>query len=159
MAIVIKSGLLDDPQVVELLVIHWTRARAEAAAGKSHALDLSQLKAPGIRFFSAWDGSTLLGTVAIKTLSLKHGEVKSMHTAEASRRRGVASALLRHVINTARADGKDRLSLETHPTPYYGASRALYQRHGFVECGPFGDYTADPASVFMTLELGGGESS
>jgi isocitrate/isopropylmalate dehydrogenase len=32
--------------------------------------------------------------------------------------------------------------------------RALYRKHGFVECAPFGGYLPDPNSVFMSLDLG-----
>jgi putative acetyltransferase len=37
-----------------------------------------------------------------------------------------------------------RLSLETGSWPYFLPARALYARHGFVECGPFGDYRERP---------------
>jgi putative acetyltransferase len=77
-----------------------------------------------------------------------------MHTAEAARGRGVGSALVRHIVAEARTQGMRRLSLETGSWPYFLPARALYARHGFVECGPFGDYREDPNSVFMTIELG-----
>jgi putative acetyltransferase len=76
-----------------------------------------------------------------------------MHTAEAARGRGVGAAMLRHIVGRARAAGLARLSLETGAWPYFAPARALYARHGFVECGPFGDYRPDPHSVFMTLAL------
>jgi putative acetyltransferase len=76
-----------------------------------------------------------------------------MHTAQAARRTGVGSAMLRHIIATARAGGMARLSLETGSWDYFAPARALYARHGFVECDPFGDYVLDPNSVFMTLDL------
>jgi len=149
----IREGGLDDPRVVELLRAHLTRARAETAPGSAHALDLSGLRSPDITFWSAWDGDTLAGVGALKRLSDEHGEVKSMHTAESMRRRGVGAAMLRHIIEAARARGMTRVSLETGSWPYFEPARALYARHGFVECGPFGDYRADPNSVFMTLGL------
>ena len=46
----------------------------------------------------------LLGCGALRVLSAVHGEVKSMHTAEASRRQGAGSALLRHIIAAARSN-------------------------------------------------------
>jgi putative acetyltransferase len=46
-----------------------------------------------------------------------------------------------------------RVSLETGSWPYFDPARALYTRHGFVECAPFGDYRLDPNSTFMTLAL------
>src|SRR5918996_2499739 len=147
----ILEGGLDDPRVVALLHTHLTRARAETARGSAHALDLSGLRSPDVTFWSAWEGDAAVGVGALRRLSADHGEVKSMHTAEAARGRGVGSALLRQIMAMARARGMSRLSLETGSWPYFLPARALYARHGFVECGPFGEYRADPNSVFMTL--------
>jgi putative acetyltransferase len=149
----IVEGGLDDPRVVALLDTHVARARAETARGSAHALDLTELRAPDVTFWSAWEGDAVVGVGALKRLSADHGEVKSMHTAEAARGRGVGSALLRQIMATARARGMRRLSLETGSWPYFQPARALYARHGFVESAPFGDYREDPNSVFMTLEL------
>jgi putative acetyltransferase len=149
----IVEGGLDDPRVVALLHTHQTRARAETARGSAHALDLSGLRSPDVTFWSAWEGDSVVGVGALRRLSADHGEVKSMHTAEAARGQGVGSALLRQIMATARAGGMSRLSLETGAWPYFAPARALYARHGFVECGPFGDYREDPNSVFMTLVL------
>jgi len=76
-----------------------------------------------------------------------------MHTAQSHRRSGAGSAMLRHIIETARQMGLSRLSLETGAWPYFIAAREFYRRHGFAECPPFGSYVPDPNSVFMTLEL------
>jgi putative acetyltransferase len=152
----IVEGGLDDPRVVELLRVHLARARAETAPGSAHALDLTGLRAADVTFWSAWEGDVVVGVGALKRLAADHGEVKSMHTAEVARGRGVASALLRRIMAEARAAGMTRLSLETGSWPYFMPARALYARHGFAECGPFGEYRADPSSVFMTLELAGG---
>jgi putative acetyltransferase len=76
-----------------------------------------------------------------------------MHVAEAQRGRGVGSALLDHIVATARTRGYARLSLETASFDYFTPARALYARHGFAVCGPFGDYPSDPNSVFLTLQL------
>ncbi len=152
-ALRIVNGGLDEPRVVALLQLHVTRARAETAPGSAHALDLGALRAPEVSFWSAWEGDEPVGVGALKRLSAEHGEIKSMHTAEAARGRGVASALVRYIMAEARARGMRRLSLETGSWAYFLPARALYARHGFVECGPFGDYRADPNSVFMTVTL------
>ncbi len=149
----IVEGGLDHPRVVELLQAHFTRSLAETAPGSAHALDLSGLKSPDVTFWSAWEDETLVGVGALKSLSADHGEVKSMHTVEAARGRGVGSAMLRHIVEAARARGMSRLSLETGSWPYFAPARALYARHGFVECPPFCDYVEDPNSVFMTRSL------
>jgi putative acetyltransferase len=76
-----------------------------------------------------------------------------MHTAQAMRGKRVGSAMLRHIIATARARGMSRLSLETGSWEYFRPARELYRGHGFVECPPFADYVLDPNSVFMSPDL------
>lgn len=149
----IIAGDLDDPHVRALLEHHVATARAETAPGSAHALDVESLKTPDVSFWAAWDGDALLAVGALKRLSNAHGEVKSMHTAQARRRKGVGTAILLHIVDAARAMGLSRLRLETGSWPYFLPARALYKRHGFVECPPFGDYVPDPNSVFMTLDL------
>jgi putative acetyltransferase len=106
-----------------------------------------------VTFWSAWEDDAVVGVGALKRLSADHGEVKSMYTDEAARGRGVGSSMLRHIMAAARARGMSRVSLETGSWPYFAPARALYARHGFVECAPFGDYQPDANSVFMTLAL------
>jgi putative acetyltransferase len=149
----IIQGDLCDPRVIDLLQVHLTSAWAETAPGSAHALDLTGLQSPDISFWTIWDDETLLGVGALKRLSADHGEIKSMHTAQAMRGRGAGSAMLRHIIATARVSGMSRLSLETGSWEYFRPAHALYRSHGFVECPPFADYVLDPNSVFMSLEL------
>ena len=101
----ITPGDLDDPRVVGLFRTHLANARAQTAPGSAHALDLAGLRSPDISFWAAWDGDALLGVGALKRLSADHGEVKSMHTAQSARRRGVGSAMLHHIVAAARASG------------------------------------------------------
>jgi len=149
----ITPGDLSDPRVVELVRIHLTSARAQTAPGSAHALNLDGLRAPDVSVWTMWDEDTLVGVGALKRLSPDHGEVKSMHTASSARRRGLGSAMLRHIIAAAQAGGLKRLSLETGSWDYFRPARELYARHGFVECPPFADYKPDPNSVFMSLDL------
>jgi putative acetyltransferase len=149
----VVQGDLDDSRVIDLLRIHLHRARAETAPGSAHALDIAQLRSPDIDFWTIWDDDVLLGFGALKRLSVDHGEVKSMHTAESVRRKGVGSAMLRHIIAAARAGAMSRLSLETGSWEYFRPAREFYEKHGFVECAPFGDYVLDANSVFMSMEL------
>jgi putative acetyltransferase len=149
----ILPGGLDNPAVQAVLERHVRRARAETGRGSAHALDLEGLRAPDVMFWSVWEDDALVGVGALQRLSASHGEIKSMHTDEASRRTGVATRMLQHIIEAARSAGMTRVSLETGSWPYFAPARALYRKHGFVECSPFGDYAADPNSVFMTLGL------
>ena len=151
--IVIKKDDLTGPEIAELLEEHLRSLFDVTPVKSRHALNLEQLRRPEITFWSAWIDGELAGCAALKELDAEHGEVKSMRTAKAHLRKGVASALLRHVISEANRRGYRRLSLETGARPYFKPAHALYHNFGFGECGPFGDYREDPNSVFMTRDL------
>jgi len=155
----IIQGDFSDPRVLDLLHTHLTSARAQTAPGSAHALDITGLQSPDISFWTIWDDETLLGFGALKRLSADHGEVKSMHIAQSRRRKGAGSTMLRHIIETAKARGMSRVSLETGAWDYFRPARELYKSHGFVECAPFGEYVLDPNSIFMTLDLRDGWNS
>jgi putative acetyltransferase len=76
-----------------------------------------------------------------------------MRTAAAHLRKGVAATMLEHIIEEARRRGYERLSLETGSGPGFDAAHSLYEKYGFSYCGPFANYTDDPFSRFMTIEL------
>jgi putative acetyltransferase len=146
---------LDDPRrddVRALLQQHLDDMHAESPPESVHALDLDALTAPGITFVAAREDGILLGCGAIKVLD-GHGEIKSMRTTDAARGRGVATAVLGWLLDEARRLGLARVSLETGTQEYFRPAVRLYHRHGFVECGPFGDYRLDPFSRFMTITL------
>lgn len=144
---------LTGPEIAALLAEHLEEMYATSPAESVHALDLDRLRAPDITFWSAYDGSDLVGCGALKELNPAHGELKSMRTAAAHRGRGIGAALLTHIVGEARARGYRRLSLETGSQAHFAPARVLYAKHGFTVCGPFGDYHDDPCSVFMTREL------
>jgi putative acetyltransferase len=149
----IRRGDLSDERILALLRYHFEKCHEVTPPGSAHVFDVSRLKAPEIDFWAAWDGEELLGVGAMKPLDAVHGEVKSMHTAETARRRGVGGAILRHIVSTSRERGLTRLSLETGSFAYFEPAVALYRAHGFVDCPPFADYRPDPNSVFLTLSL------
>ncbi len=147
---------VDDPgrdDVVLLLAEHLADMHATSPPESVHALDVDALRVPSVTLWTARSSGVLLGCAALKQLDGAHGEVKSMRTATTSRGGGVATALLLHVLDEARRRGYARLSLETGSQDFFAPARRLYARHGFAECGPFGDYVLDPHSVFFTREL------
>jgi len=149
----IRPGGLDDPRVLNLLRFHVTRALEVSGIESTHALAADALEGPGISFWTAWADGVPLGFGALKELTPDHGEVKSMHVAEQSRGKGVARAIVRHIIAAAKERGYTRLSLETGSMDYFAPARALYRSHGFTECAPFANYRPDPKSTFMTMSL------
>jgi len=147
---------IDDParsEVAALLADHLADMHATSPAESVHALDVSGLLDPAVTFWTARRDGAVLGCAALKELAREHGEVKSMRTTTAARGAGIGAALVRHLIDEAGARGYARLSLETGSQDFFAPARRLYARHGFVECGPFGDYRLDPHSVFFTREL------
>src|SRR5205814_8377599 len=111
------------------------------------------LRRPEITFWTVWESGELLGCGALKELDATHGEIKSMRTAAAHLRKGVARSMLAHILAEARRRGYRRLSLETGSAEAFLPARRLYETFGFDYCGPFDSYVEDPFSVFMTLEL------
>ncbi|CCN71943.1 GNAT family N-acetyltransferase [Vibrio nigripulchritudo] len=149
----IKIDLLDGQEIVALLNEHLEDMYATSPPESVHALDLDALKKPDITFWSAWDEGELLGCAALKQLDDNHAEIKSMRTARTARNRGVASQLLKHVLNVAKERNYSRLSLETGSMEFFKPARTLYEKHGFEYCPPFADYQPDPNSEFMTKKL------
>jgi putative acetyltransferase len=147
---------VDDPlqaDVVALLEGHLADMRATSPPESVHALDPTALVGPGLSFWTLREDGVLLGCAALKELDAGHAEIKSMRTAPAARRRGVASRLLDHVLATARERGYTRLSLETGTQDFFAPARALYISRGFEECGPFASYVLDPHSAFFSRPL------
>jgi putative acetyltransferase len=147
---------IDDPRaedVTALLERHLAYAHAHTAPEEVYALDVGALLDPAVTFFSYRAEGVLLGVAALKRLDAEHAEIKSMHTPEAARGRGIGRALVEYLIGVARARGHRRVSLETGAGPAFAPARALYASAGFRPCPPFGDYEPSPNSACMTLPL------
>jgi putative acetyltransferase len=148
-----RPGKATGPEIQALLNEHLQSMYGLSPPESVHALDIDKLRKPDITFWTAWDGQLLLGCGALKELDPKHGEVKSMRTPSALRRRGAGRAILAHIVETARARSYERLSLETGSMEAFRPAQRLYESFGFAYSGPFGGYVDDPNSVFMTLRL------
>jgi len=149
----IRVDDLSGPEISALIREHLRGMAQQSPPESMHALGLEALRAPEITFWSVWQGSELLGCGALKELDARHGEIKSMRTVAAHSRKGVASSLLRHILEEARRRSYRRVSLETGSMATFVPAQNLYARFGFQPCGPFADYIEDPNSVFMTREL------
>jgi putative acetyltransferase len=144
---------LSRPEIHALLKEHLQNMHELGPPESVHALQLEELRQTDITFWSAWEGRVLLGCGALKELSPLHGEVKSMRTPAALRRRGAGRQMLQRILAAARARGYQRLSLETGSAAAFSPAHRLYESVGFSFSGPFGDYMEDANSVFMTLRL------
>jgi putative acetyltransferase len=136
-----------------LLALHLAGMQANTPPEHVFALDLSGLKTPEITVWTVRDGDAVAGVGALKALGDGTGELKSMRTHPDHLRKGVAAALLDHLIAEARRRGYSRLSLETGRGPDFDPALALYRSRGFANGGAFGDYPASEFNQFLHLKL------
>jgi putative acetyltransferase len=147
---------VDDPlraDVRALLEHHLAFARSESPPEDAHALDLDGLLDPSITLFSFRLDGGLLAVGALKRLDSHHAEVKSMHTEQLARGRGIGRTMVEHLIRVARDSGYHRISLETGSMAAFASARSLYEAAGFELCEPFADYGPSPNSTYMTRLL------
>lgn len=147
---------VDDPRaedVAQLLATRLGFSRGVTPAGYAFALDVDQLVDPDVTFVSARTEGALVGIAALRRLDATHGEIKSMHTRESERGRGVRRALVEQIVAFAGRAGYRRLMLETGTTEEFAPARALYARIGFEPCEAFVEYRPSPYNTFMSLSL------
>ena len=109
----IELNDLSRPEIADLLKEHVASMFVHSPPESVHALPIEGLRSPDIAFWSVWEKGELLGCGALKELDPQHGEIKSMRTASAHLRKGVARAVVRQIIAEAKRRGYRRLSLET----------------------------------------------
>jgi putative acetyltransferase len=149
----IRLDTLEDGAVIGLLAEHRREMLSHSPPDCAHALDTAALRKPDLTIWSAWIDGEFAGCGALRELDARHGEIKSMRTTSRQRRKGVAAAILTHIMGVARQRGYGRVSLETGATDHFLAARMLYGKFGFQVCAPFADYRAGPFSVCMTKTL------
>jgi len=149
----IRQDDLSGAQIQALLALHLAGMNENSPPGHVFALGLSGLRAPGVKVWTVWDGAALAGMGALKSLGEDAAEIKSMRTHPAHLRRGVAAALLGHIITHARQSGIRRLSLETGTGPAFDPALTLYRNRGFSPGPAFGDYVKSDFNQFFHLAL------
>lgn len=149
---IVRDDLTGEPTRA-LIASHLSGMLANTPVESVHALDLTGLQHPSVRVYSAWIDDEIAAVGAFKTLDADRAELKSMRVADAFLGRGLGRTMLRHLEREARRAGIRSLWLETGAGPDFVAARGLYESAGFSYCPPFGDYSPDPLSVFMTRDL------
>ena len=147
---------VDDPRIDDvrtLLDRHLAFAREVTPPDHVHAMDVEDLVDPAVTLFSARRDGVLLGVGALKRLDETHAELKSMHTSEAARGQGVGRTMVDHILAVAADRSYQRVSLETGTGDAFVPARSLYTKVGFKPCAPFGEYTDNPYSACMTIDL------
>jgi putative acetyltransferase len=151
--IVFRADDLTGAATQALVKRHLAGMHENSPPESVHAFDLDKLRTAGVTFWSGWAGDDVAVMGALKLLDDENGEIKSMRVDDAFRGTGAGRAMLEHILAEARAMGLKTLWLETGSTEAFAPALKLYESAGFVFCGPFGDYTDDPFSRFMTKVL------
>lgn len=153
-ALLIRPDDLSGDATRRLIARHLRGMHDSSPPESIHALDVESLRDPTVSFWSAWVGEDLAGIGALKRLDAERSEIKSMRVDDRFRGQGIGRALLRHIIEEARARGVTSLWLETGSSKDFDPARRLYASEGFTKCRPFGHYVLDAHSTFMTRALG-----
>lgn len=150
----IRQALDVDPDVEHVLAQHHALMRSQSPEESCHVMTAVDLRASGALVFALESQDWGLCAVgALKPFGQSAVELKSMHTVQAHRGKGVGRALLDHLLHEARTMGAQSAWLETGSDTTFAPARALYHKAGFTDCPPFGDYVVDPLSVFMQRDL------
>jgi putative acetyltransferase len=143
----------DQPEVVSLVEELDAYQKPLYPPESHHGIDIESLGQPNVLFAVVRNTEGRAVGCGAVVMSTEYGELKRMFVRPQHRGQGIAKALLAFLEAEAIAKGCTLLMLET------GVSQpkalGLYERAGYVRCGPFGSYTNDPFSVFMHKQVGG----
>ena len=117
----------------------------------NHLVDADALAASDTVFLVARRNGELLGSVAFRVITPGHAEMKRMFVRREARGIGLGRRLLEALEHAARQKHVSRISLETGIRQ--PEAIGLYRASGYQDCPPFGTYTPDPLSLFMTKRL------
>ncbi len=116
-----------------------------------HHLTVEQMAGVDTTVFVAREDGTAVACGALKRHGGGIGEVKRMYTRPSHRGRRIGEQIVARIEAMARAEGLKRLVLETGDRHH--AAWKVYERSGFVRCGPVLDYPDVKWSVFYGKAL------
>jgi putative acetyltransferase len=117
----------------------------------NYFLSVEQLADADTTLWVARDHGVAVACGALKRHDKRIGEVKRMYTRPDWQGQGIGRRVLGEIVSAAIGDGLEELVLETgdrHP-----AAWAIYEKAGFVRCGPVLDYPDSDYSVFYHKQL------
>ena len=107
---------------------------------------------PGGVYLLAYSDSKPVGCGALRPIGGDCVEVRRMFVTAASRRKGLARAMLLELEKSAKGLGYSVMRLETGNRQT--SATALYESVGFRPIAPFGAYINDPLSLCFEKQLG-----
>jgi putative acetyltransferase len=156
----IEATLMDirvislEGEAVSAFLAQATAYAANLYPSESNHLDgAAELSKPNVRFLGAFIGNELAGIGAVKVLcdDVIYGEIKRVFIAPESRGLGLSKTLMSALEQLLRDDDVLLCRLETGVKQ--PEAIGLYSKLGYRVREPFGDYRADPLSIFMEKKL------
>ena len=142
-----------DTDMTSLLQAHLDFCTLSTPIEHVHALDVFKLVSPDITVFGAKLDGNLVAVGAVRFLEENQAELKSMHTLQEVRGKGVGRKMVEHIQDYVLDKGVTRLSLETGTSAVFEPARNLYQSMGFVPSDAFGEYENTEDNICMTKTL------
>jgi putative acetyltransferase len=141
----------DQPEIIHLLADSHRYSASLYPAESNHHLPLAALRAAHVRFLVARDCTGRAVATGALAFNEFWAELKQMWVVPEMRGKGISKIMLNALEANARQKDVRCLRLETGIDNH--AALALYERAGFTQRGPFGDYHPDPLSVFMEKRI------
>jgi putative acetyltransferase len=135
------------PDIMELLAASDAYMAALYPAESNHLRDVAALQRPEVTFVVARANGRAIGCGAVVKSGGGWAEIKRMFVSPAARGQKLGRRLLEKLESIAVDNGVTLLQLETGVKQ--NEALLLYRSAGFVETGPFGQYSPDPLSIFM----------
>jgi putative acetyltransferase len=151
MPVEITNERPDTEAAMELIAELEAHLAPQYPAESRHGYSVEKLLREGVAFFVIYCDGSPVGCGGVQIIGNEYAELKRMYVRPAYRGRGLAKLMIRHLTDYARVQGVDVLRLETgiHQHEAIG----LYERMGFYNIPPFGDYRDDPLSRFYELRI------
>ncbi len=116
-----------------------------------HAYSIDKLLREGVAFFVAQFEGNSAACGGIKLVDGEYGEIKRMYVRPVYRGLGLGKAMLNHLAEYARERQVNLLRLETGI--FQTEAIGLYDGYGFQRRSPFGDYVADPMTLYFEKSI------
>lgn len=117
----------------------------------NHLLSVEALRQPKVTFLIAVVEDEIAGCGAFINRGEEYAEIKRMFVLPEFRGLRVGRRILEELENLARISGLGLARLETGV--HQSEALSMFQGANYQPCGPFGDYSEDPLSVFMEKKL------
>ena len=151
MPVVITAERPDTPDAINLITELEAVLEPLYPQESRHGLSVERLLTENVPFFVLRVEGAPVGCGGVKLFGTEYGEIKRMYVRPQFRGQGFAKLILDHLADYAQAQGVTLLRLETGI--YQHEAMRLYERMGFYQIPPFGDYRNDPLSVFYEKSL------